>query len=303
MTFVCKSLITCLILLYLWMSKHAGSHNWDQNIIKMYCWIVTTQNTCIDYNWVQFALINHRLKSLFSFTGFANSNTFSTVATNSWTPVNNWNTHPAAKGFHSTSGWNGYSSYPINTQYWTGHQYIPHQQYPYNQYAYNNWLHPAHNGYYPQQYGFVHQQNGYYPNFNAGYWVGNGGYHPASMNTVYMPHPAAYMPHPVYHAPQPLYYHTVFYNGRWVHQPVYAHPRHFDRGFLGGTGGELAKGLLGALLVGTIAGKVARGWSLFQDPDMTKVGWMTSCFMQCIILSVGLQNPFLKYSCVPILLF
>ncbi|KAL4225393.1 hypothetical protein ACF0H5_016082 [Mactra antiquata] len=197
--------------------------------------------------------------------GFTTSNTFSTTATNTWKPISNFNTHPAAKGYYTATGWNGYSSYPLNTQYWTGNpaQYIPYHQYSYNSYPYEQY--PGQYVHYPQPYGYVQHQTGYnqyygkYPNFNAGYWMGQA-YHPAHLQPIYMQHPAVYMPHPpVYHQP-PMYYQPVFYNGHWVSQPIYAHPgKYHDRGFLGGTGGDLVTGLLGAVLVGTIAGKVARG--------------------------------------------
>jgi hypothetical protein len=77
---------------------------------------------------------------------------------------------------------------------------------------------------------------------------------------MYM-HPPVYMhPVPVYH--KPMYYrgHQMMYNGHYpyhaVQYPYYGNQ--YDRGFFGGTGGDLAKGLLGALLVGAVAGTVAR---------------------------------------------
>jgi len=59
----------------------------------------------------------------------------------------------------------------------------------------------------------------------------------------------------------------MYYPGHHgMYQPMYGyhpglpyHRKPFGRGFLGGTGGDVAKGLLGAVLVGVIAGKVVKG--------------------------------------------
>ena len=139
-------------------------------------------------------------------------------------------------------------AHPVNAQYWTGHNLpVGYQQYPqqygYQQYGYQ----PGGYGYqswnYPSQYNYwgVHPaysiQYAHYPNFNANYWTGHHG-----MYAPVYPHQMPYYGHPQY-----PYYQQPYYYGR-------------RRSFMGDFARSgLAKGLLGALVVGVVAGKVARG--------------------------------------------
>lgn len=171
-------------------------------------------------------------------------------------------THPAAKGFYPVSAVNTYNKYPLNGQYWTGQplSFIKYPQYPQYQQVFN---YPASYKFFPQQIyhktGF-NNHYGQYPIFDANYWMGNN-FYPLQKPMYINPMAPVYMhPVPMYH--NPMYYqgqNVMYYNHPYnaVPYPVY-HGNYHDRGFLGGTGGELAKGLLGALLVGAVVGTVAR---------------------------------------------
>ena len=181
-------------------------------------------------------------------------------ALNTYAPVNPglYDVGTISKGYSDrpTPGVLGsYINQPVHGDYWSGHapqyqEYPSSYPYNYNQYAYQQ-------QYYPQQFGYQHTgYNAYddqYPAFNPRYWAGG---------PVMQQYPVpVYQMGPMY---QPRYYHH--YNGMPYH-PYYHHPaayhnpayRQQNKGFLGGTGRGLAKGLLGAALVGVIAGKVARG--------------------------------------------
>ena len=167
---------------------------------------------------------------------------------------------PVSNGFHAAKGYaspmytgNQYYNYahPVNAQYWMGHS-LPagYQQYPqpygYQQGGYVQYGQYGQSWNYPQQYGYwgVHPaysgQYVHYPTFNANYWTGHHQMYPVHGVPAYPYH----MPYG--HAPYP-YYRQPYYYGR-------------RRGFLGDFArSNLAKGLLGALVVGAIAGKVARG--------------------------------------------
>ena len=152
---------------------------------------------------------------------------------------------------------------PVNGQYWTGHPapYYNQQQYqmPYGsqgQYWGGQYMQPYY-GYDQYGYGYNHPQMGYnnyngqYPHFDANYWSGNL-YQHNPMNIHQTP----------YHYQQAMYYpgHHGMYQPMYGHHPGLPYYRKpFGRGFLGGTGGDVAKGLLGAVLVGVIAGKVVKG--------------------------------------------
>ena len=169
--------------------------------------------------------------------------------------------HAANTGFHAAKGYgspqytgNFYNNYahPVNAQYWTGHslpggyQNYPQQygyqqgvyggymQYgqPYGAAGYQSWNYPS-----PYNYWGVHPaysaQYAHYPNFNANYWTGHHG-----MYAPVYPHHVPYYGHAQY-----PYYRQPYYYGR-------------RKPFLQS---GLAKGLLGALAVGVIVGKVARG--------------------------------------------
>ncbi|XP_053375727.1 histidine-rich glycoprotein-like [Mercenaria mercenaria] len=234
--------------------------------------ISKTRKTAYIYLLLLSSVIHHT----YGQTGIAGhtATTFKQTHSNYYYPSAGFNNfpHPAAKGYFPVSAVNSYN-YPLNGQYWTGqpYHYTKYPQYP----QYQNqlyWNHPGHYQYHPQQYGFAHPATGYnnhyrqYPSFDAQYWMGHN-YYPSHIASAYM-HPAPIHPMymhqgPIYH--QPSYYqgHHVMYNGHYpyhaVQYPAYPYyVDHYDRGFFGGTGGELAKGLLGALLVGTVAGTVAR---------------------------------------------
>ncbi|KAL4223754.1 hypothetical protein ACF0H5_017220 [Mactra antiquata] len=167
----------------------------------------------------------------------------------------------AARGYSNTPVVpNTYLNAPVHGQFWTGHV----QPYPQQ---YGNYYNPAYAGYnqygsgyypatpyqhYPQQYPAYGQydQYGYYPNFDAQYWTGS--HFPQVYSPVYQQHGV------------PVYHHGMVYPGQYVHHPQYArgypYPyKPYKKGFLGGTGSGLAKTLLGAVVVGTVAGAVARG--------------------------------------------
>lgn len=183
-------------------------------------------------------------------TAYGNTHAYSPVSSNAF---------PFVKGFIPALSMGTYYSQPVNTMYWTGQptQLVNYpQQYPYSsQYSYSQYPSP----YYKPQYGYSQKQSGYdyyygnYPSFDASYWTG----------AVYQPAVIAQQV-PVYHVPvyrypvnQMVYYqHPI----QPLHPPVIypAYP-YYEKGFFGGTGGQLAKGLLGALMIGVIAGKVARG--------------------------------------------
>ena len=167
---------------------------------------------------------------------------------------------PYNAGFHAAKGYatpmytgNFYNNYahPVNAQYWTGHS-LPagYQKYP-QSYGYSQYGQPNYYGYqswnYPQQYGYMGVHPAYsgqylhYPNFNANYWTGHHQMYPIHGVPVY---PQQY-PYGHYGMQYPYY-----------HGPFYPRPR----GFLDGIArSKVAKGLLGALVVGVVAKKIARG--------------------------------------------
>ena len=173
---------------------------------------------------------------------------------------------PHNTGFHAAKGYgsplyggNMYYNYahPVNAQYWTGHSLAAgYHQYPQAYGGYGQYGQPYYSGYggyqswnYPQQYGNMGVHPAYsgqymhYPNFNANYWTGHHNMYP--VYPMYPVHGMQGYPHPVPYGQYP--YHPGYYYGR-------------PRGFLGGLGqSKMVKGLLGALLVGAVAGKIARG--------------------------------------------
>lgn len=179
------------------------------------------------------------------------------------------NLQGAAKGYSNTPVIpNTYMNTPVHGQYWTGqavNQYYPQytqQQYgAYNQQGYGSYDQygsnyyptaglPLQQQYYPQQYSVYGQNNqyGHYPGFDAQYWTGN--YYPQHV--------------PVYQHGMPVYQGGMVYPGQYVRHPQYpgAYPyshKPYKKGFLGGPKSGLAKTLLGAVVVGTVAGAVARG--------------------------------------------
>ena len=149
-------------------------------------------------------------------------------------PVNTYAPVPGA----AARGYTGVPSYQpaVQPQYWTGQQYARPVQPVYT---------PT-GGYY-QQYGQQYGQQ-YYPQtygqqqYHPGYWTGStGGYYPKQ------PVPAPKVPHGHY---------PVHYPARPVHYP--AHPGYYPPAPRRKEG-KLAKTLLGAAVVGAVAGAVARG--------------------------------------------
>ena len=179
----------------------------------------------------------------------------------SFPPKQQFSTFPSNKGYFpaQAGGLDYYYTQPVNAQYWTGppatHIHAPHYKQPLYQ--------P-----YPNQFGLWNQpQTGLYPwnavqypTFDANYWTG-AHFNPNYYGPVYpQPHPV--YQHPVYH-PQtvyhPAYYQRAMYPGHYLYHPApFGSDPYKQRGFFGGTGQGLAKGLLGALLVGVVAGAVAR---------------------------------------------
>ena len=139
----------------------------------------------------------------------------------------------------------GYS-HPLDGAYWTGSTYGAATHAAYQQPYYGSPY--GHNPFGMSGYG-IHNYNTY-PAFNPSFW---GGQYPANVYPYrhnVLPGPV----HPVY--PGHVMHHPGYvphYNGG---VPRHLMPRKFGQGLLSGTS---TKGILGAVLVGTVAGLVARG--------------------------------------------
>lgn len=178
------------------------------------------------------------------------------------------NTYYQGNAYGLNDGTKGYSNYqtyppsytstPVHGQYWTGYaqSYPQHAPQQYGTYGSYNTGYLQNGAYVPQQfysqpypqYGPVNY--GHYPGFDARYWTGNHYQQPV----------------PVYHQPVPMYHHGVPVYPAYPQYPNHYYPKGYPyykkrpgKGFLGGSGDGIGKTLLGAVVVGAVAGAVARG--------------------------------------------
>lgn len=150
---------------------------------------------------------------------------------------------PAVRGYSNVAdSQDNYYTAPVHAQYWTGSPYQgPYQQYPQQ----------INGGYYPQPYPAVN------PGFDAQYWTGHYIPYPAQQYYGPQPYPSRYSQ---YQQTYPYGTGAGYYAGRPAHPGMY-YPHHaplpmkpYNKGK-----GSIAKTLLGAAVVGVVAGAVARG--------------------------------------------
>jgi hypothetical protein len=186
---------------------------------------------------------------------------------NTYHPGSIHGTNSATKGYANMP----FATNPVHGQYWNGFSQT-YPQYNAQQYgdyqtgygAYNTGY-PQNGAYYPQPYyqqpyaQYGQNYYGQYPGFDAQYWSGQ--YYPQQMplyqHQVPVYHPGVPM-YPVYHGQQNYYGHSGYYPNQQFHGGYPYHKKRIGKGFLGGTGHSMAKTLLGAAVVGVVAGTVAK---------------------------------------------